>query len=92
MMFALKVICTWVLLAASCSLVWWSFRTEKLITVSWLAFLLPAVFQFAIAFRIGPSQAKSLIVFGCINLVLAALVGAGVWYLIQVANSYRSGR
>ncbi|MCW3793278.1 hypothetical protein OM416_16930 [Paenibacillus sp. LS1] len=91
-MFALKIICTWVLLAASCSAVWWSFRTEKLITISWLAFLLPAVFQLAIAFRIGPSQAKSIIVFGCINLVLAALVGAGVWYLVQIANSYRSGR
>ncbi|WP_017691482.1 hypothetical protein [Paenibacillus sp. PAMC 26794] len=61
MMFALKMICTWVLLAASCSAVWWSFRTEKLITISWLAFLLPAVFQLATAFRIGPSQAKSLI-------------------------------
>ncbi|WP_145324946.1 hypothetical protein [Paenibacillus xylanexedens] len=92
MMFALNIICTWVVLAASCSAVWWSFRTERLITISWLAFLLPAVLQFAVAFRIGPSQVKSLIVFGCINLVFAALVGAGVWYLIQIANSYRSGR
>lgn len=92
MMFALKLICTWVLLVASCSAVWWSFRTEKLITVSWLAFLLPAVFQLVTAFRIGPGQAKSLIVFGCINLVFAALVGAGVWYLVQIANSYRRGK
>ncbi|GAS84101.1 hypothetical protein [Paenibacillus amylolyticus] len=92
MMFALKIICTWVLFAASCSAVWWSFRTEKLISISWLAFLLPAVFQFVTAFWIGPSRVKSLIVFGFINLVFAALVGAGVWYLVQIANSYRSGR
>ncbi|MEO2256080.1 hypothetical protein ABGV43_04025 [Paenibacillus amylolyticus] len=92
MMFVLKLICTWVLLVASCSAVWWSFRTEKLITVSWLAFLLPAVCQLVTAFRIGPGQAKSLIVFGCINLVFAALVGTGVWYLVQIANSYRRGK
>ncbi|MGE6669488.1 hypothetical protein [Paenibacillus xylanexedens] len=92
MMFALKIICTWVLLVASCSAVWWSFRTEKLITVSWLAFLLPAVFQLVTAFRIGKGQAKSLIVFGCINLVFTSLVGAGVWYLVQIANSYRRGK
>ncbi|WP_340018811.1 hypothetical protein [Paenibacillus sp. FSL H3-0457] len=92
MTFALNIICTWVLLVASCSAVWWSFRTEKLITISWLAFLLPAVFQLVTAFRIGPGQAKSLIVFGCINLVFAALVGAGVWYLVQIANSCRRGK
>ncbi|MEK4663613.1 hypothetical protein MHH93_17155 [Priestia sp. FSL H7-0729] len=92
MMFALKIISTWILLAISCSAIWWSFKTEKLITISWLASLLPAIFQLATAFRVGPGKAKSLIVFGCINLVFAALVGAGVWYLVQIANSYRSGR
>ncbi|EPD81773.1 hypothetical protein [Paenibacillus sp. HGH0039] len=91
-MLALKFICTWVLLVASCSAVWWSFKTEKLITVSWLAFLLPAVFQLAAAFRIGPGKAKSLIVFGCINLVFTALVGVAVWYLVQLANAYKRGK
>jgi len=91
-MFALKFICTWVLLVASCSAVWWSFKTEKLITVSWLAFLLPAVLQLAAAFRIGPGKATSLIVFGCINLALTALMGAAVWYLVQLANAYRRGK
>ncbi|NQX46515.1 hypothetical protein HQN87_14330 [Paenibacillus tritici] len=88
----LKFICTWVLLAASCSAVWWSFRTEKLITVSWLAFLLPAIVQLAAAVRIGPGKAKSLIVFGCINLVFSALVGVAVWYLVQLADAYKRGR
>ena len=91
-MLAFKLISTWVLLALSCTAVWWSFRTEKLITVCWLAFLLPAVFQFAAAYRLGPGNATSLIVFGCVNVVLAALVGAAVWYLVQLANSYRRGK
>lgn len=91
-MFLLKFICTWVLLVVSCSAVWVSFKTEKLTTVSWLAFLLPAVFQFAAAFRIGPGKVKSLIVFGCINLVFTALVGVAVWYLVQLANGYKSGK
>jgi len=91
-MFVLKFICTWVLLVVSCLAVWWSFKTEKLITVSWLAFLLPAVFQLAAAFQIGPGKTKSLIVFGCINLVFTALVGAAVWYLVQLANGYKRGK
>ncbi|WP_238187553.1 hypothetical protein [Paenibacillus sp. L3-i20] len=70
----------------------WSFKTEKLITVSWLAFLLPAVFQLVAAFWIGPGQAKWLIEFGCINRVLSALLGVAVWYLLQVANAYKRGK
>ncbi|MFC4301977.1 hypothetical protein ACFO1S_00825 [Cohnella boryungensis] len=57
-----------------------------------MAFLLPAIFQLAAAFRIGPGKAKSLIVFGCINLVFTVLVGAAVWYLAQLANSYKRGK
>lgn len=90
--FVLKFLSTWGLLILSCSAVWWSFRTEKLITVSWLAFLLPAIFQFVAAFTIGLQEAKLLIIFGCINLLIAGLVGAAVWYLVQLANSYKRGK
>ncbi|MEK3900169.1 MULTISPECIES: hypothetical protein [unclassified Paenibacillus] len=89
---ALKLACTWGVLALSCSAVWWSFKTEKLITVSWLMFLLPAILQLIAAVRIGPGKAKLFLVFGCINLLFAALTGAAVWYLVQLADAYRRGK
>ncbi|MEK3880776.1 hypothetical protein [Paenibacillus sp. FSL P2-0136] len=89
---ALKFICTWGVLALSCCAVWWSFKTEKLITVSWLMFLLPAILQLVAAVRIGPGKAKLFLVFGCINLLFAALTGAAVWYLVQLADAYRRGK
>lgn len=83
---------TWVLLALSSLMVWRSFHTEKGIRVSWLAFLVPALLQFIAAFQLYPGNATLLIVFGCINLVLTALTGAAVWYLVQWAKAYKRGK
>ncbi|GAA3406336.1 hypothetical protein ACFFNY_23780 [Paenibacillus hodogayensis] len=85
-----KFAATWLLLIVSCISAWWMYAKEKGIEYSWLAFLIPALFQLAMGYWLDPGHSLSYQVFGWLNFALFLLSAAAVWYLIQLAKSYKN--
>ncbi|MBP1995043.1 hypothetical protein [Paenibacillus eucommiae] len=82
---------TWVLLPFSFILLGLIvFTKERLIYFSWLVFCIPAILQFGLLFRQAPGTGKSLILFGCINLVLTILVLLALWYLNALGRAFKN--